>query len=103
MAFTAVITKGEVTVGKEQDQLYSIPANVVIESDIPGDPSPYMEFGVSSRYNSNTTPERVKTELTKQIKKIWDDHVLAKTVEDSAALDSAIADLNTAMNSYINS
>ena len=99
MAFTAVITKGKVTVGKEQDQLYSIPANVVITED----GSPYMEFGVSSRYNSNTTPERVKTELTKQIKKIWDDHVLAKTVEDSAALDSAIADLNTAMNNYINS
>ncbi len=95
MANIATITKGTVV---KFNGYFNVPVNVVVNDGT----TDILTFSVSAKYNSITPAGEVVDKLREKIKAKWDKYIASKAIEDSAALDTAIATMTTQLNTYIN-
>ena len=97
MAYTAVITKGEVRKGNAA--IYTVNVNYTINDGTVD----VLTGTVSTKYNSNAPDlAAIKADLQGQIKEDWDKYSAEQDVKTATAFDTMVSDIQTAANTYIN-
>ena len=97
MAYTAIITKEAVR--KIDNDDYQISVKVIITDT---EMVEVLNKLYSVRYNDSWTIDDVKAKLQRKIKFDWDTFVDEKALFDRAAFGDMVADISTALNTYIN-
>jgi hypothetical protein len=98
MALTATVTKASVSKLTESD--YQIKMHVVI---IDESANVLLEKDYSERWYSALAVNTIKIKLQNQLKVDWDRHVSEQEKYDAAQFDTMITEIQTAVNTYINS
>jgi len=95
MAFTAVITKQPVTIN---ENFAMISALVEIKED----GVVILEQTVSCRYIPGTNADLAVGKLRNKIKDIYDNYVAAQAIYNSSVLDTALGEMKTDLETYMN-
>ena len=98
MALTPLVTKQSVVQLNESD--YDITIHVVVKDDTE---DVLLEKDYSKRYYDQTTIGDIKTALQDQIKADWDKYVNEQDIFTNAAFDTMCSNIQSALNTYINS
>lgn len=97
MAYTSDITAVSVVNGGD---IATITINVIINDDA----TPVLDFNVAAKYNKNSPDmNAVRTDLQNQIKDVFDEYVYAQGVLNGTALATMIGNIDTALETYMNS
>lgn len=96
MAFTSTVTKQSVEQLNSND--YQIKIHVVIQEDA----VTILEKDYSERYYDQTVIGDIRTALQNQIKADWDQYVAQKSIYDSTAFNNMVGQIETSLDTYIN-
>lgn len=98
MAYQVTITKNGVS--RVNNVVYSISMRVVINDGT----DDVFDKTYSIQYNTNSADlETLKSQLLEAMQEDWDKYIAEKGINDSAAYDSAISDMQTTATAYVNS
>lgn len=100
MAYVATVAKENVS--KIDDNNFMITIHVSIEDDV--NPGVYvLDENFSKRYNDSWTVGDIKQALQKKIQRTWDEYIAEKAIFDAVAFDNMVGQIETALETYINS
>lgn len=98
MAYTATFTKESVS--KKSSMISTISIHVSISDGV----GVVFEKTYSKDYNSNTTSlDNFKSAVLADIQTDWQKYLAEKAIFDSAAFDTAVSQMQTIANAYLNS
>ena len=97
MAYTATFAKESVS--KKSDVINTISINVSISDGV----SVVLEKTYSKDYNSNTTNlDNFKSAILSQLQSDWQKYLSEKAIFESQTFDTAISQMQTTANNYLN-
>lgn len=98
MAYTVEISKESVTKLNQDD--YQITIHCVVKD---GSANVVLERDYSERYHSVMSISSVKAKLQAQMQTDWDKFVAEQQIFNHSQFDNVLAELQSAVNSYLNS
>ena len=97
MAYSITLTKGNVS--KISDVLYVISVGYSVVDDAAKE---VFSGSVSVKYNAKASIDDLKANILRKIKERWERRVSEESLSKSAAFDSALEEVKTLAESYIN-